>query len=150
MTTNPNQTLWDVFTSKRMRVAAGLCVAGVAGVALMAWMLRLPLGISLVVAIFLGVWGVVGAVFETIIRAIVNARAPITITRQMPYEFVRHREGWINLAQVTAVRWCGKDVHIWQTDGEPPIKLCGDEAHQFATLLDDMADPLFAHEHPEE
>lgn len=131
-------TVW----TKRLRVSTLLIVGGTVGFLIAGIILRFPLLLSIIIAIFIGAAGVGGAILEMIVKAIAKSRAPITFRSREPYEFVKTSKGYINLAQITYVH-CDNSgsLSIYQTD-EEEFKLSDEDAVLFKALMDEFATPL--------
>lgn len=138
------QTIWDLFGSTKFRASVLLLIGGILGVLLMGWILRVPLGISLLVGLFIGGWGVAASFLELIVRAVANSRAVITLRPREPYEFIRYSAGWINIAHLSYARLADDgSINVWQLDGEF-ICIPAKEARQFEDYLNERASPLWA------
>ena len=136
------KTIWDVWIAKRFRWGALLIIGGVVGFLLMAFILRLPLVVTIILSLFFGVWGVAAAVLEAIVKAVANSRAPFTFRQREPYEFVRTPFDYINLCNVTKVHLNEpRCTVIWLKDGGNVI-LTGDAGDKFVAFMDEIATPL--------
>lgn len=138
------QTVWDLFRTTKFRLGALFLIAGAVGVLVVAVILKVPLGVSLVFMLFVGAWGVVAAFLELIVRAVANSRAPITFRPREPFEFIQYSNGFINVAHIVAVVSNKDDVEIWQTDGDGPFRLEGAAARQMMIYLTEISTPLAA------
>lgn len=138
------QTVWDLFSSRKLRLGVLLLIGGILGVALMGWILRVPLGVSLLVALFIGGWGVTAAFLEMIVKAVANSRAKITFRAREPYEFLRLSKGYLNVAHITYVHCNESGSLVVAQSDDATLTLEGEDAEKFATYLNEIATPLWA------
>lgn len=142
------QTLWQVFNSRRLRYSALLLISGLAGLLLMAWILRVPLGVSIAVAVFIGSAGFGGAVLEMVVKAVAHSRAPMVFRPREPYEVIRYSKGWINIAGFTDATWSknseGCTLRIYYGNIDTGTILHGEDAEQIAAFLNEIATPAWA------
>lgn len=149
-----SKSVWDylasargrrsLLASTRERLSSMLIGLGIIGFLLMGFILKFPLVLTLILALFFGAWGLAAALLEFVVKAVAKSRAPINIRSREPYEIFRYSGGWINLVLVCEVELQSDGaIDVVFTHGGY-VTLNGIDAEQFCAFLNEIATPLFA------